>query len=105
MKTKTFIMVFALCAAAKAMALDQTSGESTSDSTSAKLQTRNLHITNPFAQPKVNDLDKTYRAEGISSRPWTQIVGWHPGDPPPCVDPKNHESQMRLIWFGVEPEP
>jgi hypothetical protein len=54
------------------------------------------NLTKPIVRPKFETL------EGMSSRPWAQIVGFHPGDsafPPP----ERHESSMYLFWVGRDP--
>ena len=55
-----------------------------------------LTIFKPAGQKQIE------RVDGMSSRPWTQIVGWHPGESeftrPELLDPS-----MPVIWVGHEP--
>jgi hypothetical protein len=45
---------------------------------------------------------KIERVDGMSSRPWAQTVGWHPGESafprPELLDPS-----MPIVWTGHEP--
>ena len=53
-------------------------------------------IGKPVIKPKYE------RVDGMSSRPWAQIVGIHPGYsafPPPEM----HEPRMYLFWIGRDP--
>lgn len=54
------------------------------------------YLTTPLVKPKVESVD------GMSSRPWVQIVGIRPGYsafPPPEM----HQSSMYLLWVGRDP--
>lgn len=42
------------------------------------------------------------RVGGISSRPWTQTVGW-PSAPSPFVDDQVFEPDFNLFWAGNPP--
>jgi hypothetical protein len=48
------------------------------------------------------DKNKIERYGNMSSQPWTQIVGWHPGTSQ-FPDAETHESKLTLIWIGHEP--
>lgn len=54
------------------------------------------YFTKPLVKQKVENVD------GMSSRPWVQIVGMRPGYsafPPPEL----HESSLYLFWIGRDP--
>jgi hypothetical protein len=54
------------------------------------------NLTKPLVKNRVETVD------GMSSRPWAQIVGIHPGYsafPPP----ESHESTLYLFWVGHDP--
>lgn len=54
------------------------------------------NLAKPLVKNKVESVD------GMSSRPWAQIVGIHPGYsafPPPEM----HESTLDLFWVGRDP--
>ena len=94
-------MAFALCAATQAVAVDQ----SNDAFASANIQKKTLHVVNPFAETKAGDKDKIERFGEMSSQPWTQTVGWHPGEPSAFMDAKIHEPKLQLFWIGAEPQP
>jgi hypothetical protein len=54
------------------------------------------YFTKPLVKQKIENVD------GMSSRPWMQIVGMRPGysEFPP---PELHESSLYLIWVGRDP--
>jgi len=52
--------------------------------------------TRPLKVQKIGD--KTERADGLGSRAWTSLVGWHPGGSA-FADPMTHESQLNLLTF------
>jgi hypothetical protein len=72
----------------------------TNPSASSKTLEINLHVLmlNPPAQPRV----KIERVGNMSSRPWTQIVGWHPGTSG-FPDAETHESKLYLVSVGSGP--
>jgi hypothetical protein len=45
---------------------------------------------------------KIEHAEGLSSRPWSQVVGWHPGQSA-FPEPELRDPSMPVICFGDEP--
>lgn len=45
---------------------------------------------------------KVWSVDGISSRPWIQIVGIHPGYSA-FPRPEMHESTFYLFWIGHDP--
>jgi hypothetical protein len=104
MKTKSLILVSALCAAMPAMALDSTPG----NAILVQPQSKSLHVANPFAKTKASDNKSKAgidRVGEMSSQPWSQIVGWHNGEPATLMDAKVHEPRLHLLWFGAEPNP
>jgi len=100
MKMRTIIVTVVLGLAAQAVALDPTSGPSAS----AKLPNAKLfQWAKPLAQTQAPDKLKIERFGGMSSEPWTKIVGWHPGEPSAFMDLRGNESGWPLPWFGAEP--
>src|SRR5882724_5967721 len=55
----------------------------------------------PQAQTK-EAKNKIERYGNMSSQPWTQTVGWHPGASE-FPDTDMHESKLNVIWTGHEP--
>jgi hypothetical protein len=53
-------------------------------------------------QPTAKRNDQIDRVENTSSRPWTEIVGWHPGVSQ-FPDAENHESQLTLLSVSFGP--
>lgn len=113
MKTKTIILAFTLGAATQALAADPSAATSStikSASASANAVTVNVpkktwHVANPFAPVKAGGKKYIDRIGNLSSRPWTQIVGWHSGEPSSFMDAKNNVGEgWPLFWFGSEPE-
>jgi hypothetical protein len=101
MKTKIIIIIaVALCAAARAAVVNQ----STNAPAHANIKTKMLHLANPFTPAKAEDKSKIERYGGMSSRPWTQIVGWHPGEPAAFTDGKTHVAELPLLWIGAKPQ-
>jgi hypothetical protein len=45
---------------------------------------------------------KFEHAEGMSSRPWAQVVGWHPGESA-FPRPELRDPSMPVFCFGGEP--
>lgn len=54
-----------------------------------------------FASPKVENYHID-RVGGISSRPWTQTVGWSSGTA--FADPSYYQPHFNLFWVGNTPE-
>ncbi len=114
MKTNTVILALAMCAVTQAMAADPsvtTSSSAKSAATGASLNAATVQapkakwqFANPFAPVKAVEKVRIYRVGNISSRPWTQIVGWHPGVPSSFTDRITHGSGLPLLWFGAEPQ-
>ena len=66
------------------------------------VKTTPAKVTTPFTTPKPLKQIKVERVEGMSSRPWAQIVGWHPGASK-LPDPEQHEGGLYLVSIGHEP--
>jgi hypothetical protein len=57
-------------------------------------------------QPAAKEKSQIDRVGNMSSRPWAEIVGWHPGVSQ-FPDAENHESQLTLlnVSFGPQKQP
>lgn len=114
MKTNTIILALALGAVASALAADPSAStaKSTLKSTTAsfdaitiKIPEPSWQVANPFAPVKLGEQkDKIDRLGAISSRPWTQIVGWHSAEPSSFMDVRTARAGWPLLWFGADPE-
>jgi hypothetical protein len=64
-----------------------------------KVQVSNKPIFVPFTVAQPAPKQKVERVDGMSSRPWAQIVGSHPGWPaiPP---PERHEQTWRILQIN-----
>jgi hypothetical protein len=59
------------------------------------------NFSRPNSQSASAEKYKIERQGNLSSRPWTEIVGWHPGAPMSAFDDAEiHESQLRLITIN-----
>jgi len=57
-----------------------------------------LQVTTPWSGPVTKKTGKIERFGNMSSRPWTKIVGWHPGAPSwTYEDGENQEPQLQVI--------
>ncbi len=54
-------------------------------------------------QPATKERVQIDRVGNMSSRPWTEIVGWHPGTSQ-FPDAENHESQLILLSVSFGPQ-
>jgi hypothetical protein len=54
-------------------------------------------------QPTAKKQTQIERVGNMSSRPWAEIVGWHPGMSQ-FPDAENHESQLTLFSFRFGPK-
>jgi hypothetical protein len=61
-----------------------------------------LHLINPFARAEPRE--EIERVGGISSRPWTSVVGWSPGASA-FPDAKTHEPTLKLISVSRATQP
>lgn len=58
-------------------------------------------LTIPPAAPTLKN-QKVERVDGMSSKPWAQIVGWHPGYSA-FTRPELRDPSMPIFWIGHEP--
>jgi hypothetical protein len=98
MKTKVTLLAIALATLASVALAQQTPKMSVANKAVEK---PGLQVTTPldWSQPVVNQPTTINRVGNISSRPWSQIVGWHNGAPftTDCV---THEPQFCLLSVG-----
>ena len=108
MKTTSYILAFTLCAAAKAVALDQLD-QSHGGTTLVKVEADRYSVfaINPFAQTKEvkKDEGKIDRLGGMSSQPWSQIAARNSGAPSTLTEMQNQECGLPLFWVGAGPHP
>jgi hypothetical protein len=98
MKTKIMFLAMVI-ATLQTVALAQQQNLSTASTLVAKPKLQvfaPLNLTQPQAQDKID------RAGGMSSQPWTKIVGWH-NCAPTFSDADKHEAHFCLVSFGAEP--
>lgn len=69
-----------------------------------KIEKTAVHVPKPFATTPGEDKTKVTRVENMSSRPWTEIVGWRQVQFASDAD-RYHEPQFTLLWIGNEPQP
>ena len=60
----------------------------------------NFKLLNPLIQtsPKAQAL----QIENMRTRPWTSVVGWHPGEST-FADVRSYEPHFDLFWIGATP--
>jgi hypothetical protein len=105
MKTTSYIVAFTLCAAAKAMALDQLE-QNHGAVPAAKLEVHSVFTASPFAQAKeIKGEGKIDRVGGMSSQPWSQIAARNSGAPSTLTDMQNQECGLPLFSIGARPHP
>ena len=101
MKLRGVLILFALLAASQAGAQSQTNSTSAS-ATVIKVQEPKLHWLGPVTTTTTNNNLK--RVEGLDSRAWTTVAGWHPGESAfPAVE--THRSKLSLFRMDFEPWP
>ena len=97
MKTKVTLLAIALATLESVAWAQQTPKMSAAKA----VEKPKVQVTTPldWSQPVVNQPAYINRAGNVSSRPWTQIVGWHNGAPfnTDCV---THEPQFCLLSVG-----
>jgi len=99
MKSRGILILFALFAAGLAGAQSQTNSTSAS-ATIIKVQEPKLHWLAPVTTTKTNNNLKS--VEGLDSRAWTTVAGWHPGGSAfPAAE--THRSKLCLFWVDFEP--
>lgn len=61
----------------------------------------NFKLLNPLIQtgPK----DQALQIENLSTRSWTSVVGWHPGEST-FADVRSYEPHFDLFWIGATPK-
>jgi hypothetical protein len=99
MKTTMFFVAVALGAAARAA----NEAPSTNTWDFVTIQTNLLQRTEPLARSAVIDKYRIERDGNLSSRPWTEIVGWHPGSPSGFLNARPEDTGWPLLWFGAAP--
>ena len=62
-----------------------------------------VHVVKPLA-PANAEKTKIERVGNVSSRPWTQIVGWNQGTQFASDAERYHEPRFNLFWLGNEPQ-
>ena len=95
MKLCGVVLVFVLGATLRAVAAPTGQDPSASRAVDTNAIPSKLESLQPAAKEKT----EIYRAGNMSSRPWTEIVGWHPGASQ-FPDAQNHEPQLTLISVG-----
>ena len=99
MKTYRTILAIGLAAVFPTVALAQSENPYVANVTIEK----KLHLFTPLTPSTITEpKDKIERYGNMSSQPWAQIVGWHPGTSQ-FPDADTHESKLDLIWIGHEP--
>jgi hypothetical protein len=101
MKTKVTLLAIAL-ATLQSVALAQQTPD-LSGSTPAVDQ-KKIHVTTPLSAPPVNPFKVPVQTEinrvgNVSSRPWTEIVGWHNGQSV-SWNGEDHEPQFCVLSLG-----
>jgi hypothetical protein len=98
MKTKVTLLAIALATLESVALAQQTPKMSAA---SKAVEKPKVQVTTPldWSQPAVNQPAYINRVGNVSSRPWTQIVGWHNGAPFPA-DCATHEPQFSLLSVG-----
>ena len=73
---------------------------------STKVEKTKIEVSSPLLlnlkQPVKQENTTIDRVGGVSSRPWTQTVGWHNGQST-AWNPDTHEAQFCVLSFGAEP--
>lgn len=105
MKTKSMNSIVLLSmafAVMPAIAADLRAG----NTTFVQAQGKTMQMANPFTKPDAlkNENTGIEHFGNLSSQPWTQIVGWHNGQPASMRDEKSQEPKLHLIWFGADPQ-
>jgi hypothetical protein len=115
MKTKITLLAIVACALLQvAASADQTAnqisvskaikpGANAANTANAVTKLKPLIVT-PLSKSLLPSNDKIQRAGNVSSRSWTQTVGWTPGKsefPSESTGPK--DQGLTLFWVGHEP--
>jgi hypothetical protein len=107
MKTKTataviaFAGVFQLALAQptnQPMSANATAGKSQTPPATATFEKHEFQVITPFSKFTLKKPGEIEHYGNLSSRPWPQIVGWHPGESQfPTAE--NQEPQLVLVQF------
>lgn len=104
MKACRTLLLIALLAAFKVMAQQQTQLHTTLSLSSASgistVEKSKFHWFAP-ANP-AGLVDNRNSVAGLDTRPWTKIVGWHPGESE-FPDAENFSTEMPLFCIGQWP--
>ena len=119
MKTKITLLAIAACAAIQAVALAgqppkaPVTQNQLNASKTVTPATATTSTTTPVKKPVIiTPLNKSlpvqktdiYRVGKVSSRAWTESVGWNPGTPSMAYDSGGGKEQgLTLFWIGSEP--
>ena len=98
MKTKVTLLALAV-ATLQTIALAQ---QIPSMATTTKVDKAKIQVSTPLNllnQPLKKEQPTIDRVGGMSSRPWTQIVGWHNGQST-SWNPDTHEADFCLLSLG-----
>jgi hypothetical protein len=100
MKTKVALLAIAM-ATIQSVALAQQTPKLSA--TSRVIDAQNIRVNTPLnANPLTAKNPDTHidRVGNMSSRPWTQIVGWQNGSS--SWNPDTHEAGLCLVSFGTD---
>jgi hypothetical protein len=62
-----------------------------------------IQILVPMNRWPTEPSSRITRAGNLSSRPWTEIVGWHPNDQPSFMDAIHGEPKFDVVSIGIRP--
>jgi hypothetical protein len=102
MKAHRTLLLIALFATCRVLAQQQTQMHATllsasGISTVEKSQFHWLAPVNP-----AGPMENRNRVEGLDTRPWTKVVGWHP-EYSAIPNAENFSTEMPLLWIGRTP--
>jgi hypothetical protein len=113
---RSILMVTVLAAALTAVAQQQTQTQTQSQSQirAAQVAPMSAIVQKPAAEKKVEiftplskklppkQTDKVERVDGLSSQPWSRMVGSRPGWST-FTDPERHDATLDVFWIGAPP--
>jgi hypothetical protein len=102
MKAYRTLLLIALFAACKVLAQQQTQLHSTHSSASdiSTVEKSEFHWLAPANPPGL--VENRNGVAGLDTRPWTEIVGWHPGESA-FPNAENFSTEMPLFCIGQWP--
>src|SRR5271170_3561131 len=116
MKTKTTLLAIAACAVIQAAALagqppkapvtqnQLSASQNVTPTANAATTVKKPLIVTPLNKSLPVQKTDIYRFGNISSRAWTESVGWNPGTPSMAYDSGGGKEQgLTLFWIGREP--